>query len=41
MACLLMFGSLPIPGDRNAPTEAEEQVDREQVRKYQAVLDTH
>jgi L-asparaginase len=41
MACLLKFGSLPLPANPCAPTSAEEQAIRERVREYQTVFNSH
>ena len=41
MACLMRFGSLPVPADPDSPTEAELGAIRTKVAEYQAVFDTH
>jgi hypothetical protein len=41
MACLMKFGSLPLPADRDEPTDAELAAIRESVARYQAVFDSH
>jgi len=41
MACLMRFGSLPLPADRDNPTPAELDAIRAKVARYQAVFDTH
>ncbi|MDB6092711.1 MAG: hypothetical protein JWM32_273 [Verrucomicrobia bacterium] len=41
MACLLRYGSLPIPLDAKQPTPAELEKIRAQLALYQAVFDTH
>jgi len=41
MACLMRFGGLPVPEDRNAPTLAELDAIRAKVASYQAVFDSH
>jgi hypothetical protein len=41
MACLLKFGSLPVPADPDAPNAGEEQAIRVRVTEYQAVFDSH
>jgi len=41
MACLMKFGSLPLPSDPERPTEGELDAIRTTVASYQAVFDTH
>ena len=41
MACLMKFGSLPLPADRDRPSAAELDAIRSKVAAYQAVFDTH
>ena len=41
MACIMKFGSLPLPVNRNQPTVAELDAIREKVATYQAVFDSH
>jgi hypothetical protein len=41
MACLLKFGSLPLPADPCAPTAEEEQAIRARVREYQEIFNLH
>ena len=41
MACLMKFGSLPLPEDRERPTPAELDAVRAKVVLYQAVFDSH
>ena len=41
MACLLRFGALPLPADRDNPTAPELDAIRAKVAIYQAVFDTH
>ena len=41
MACLMRFGSLPLPEDRNDPTAAELDAIRAKVTSYQVVFDSH
>jgi hypothetical protein len=41
MACLLRFGTLPLPADRDDPTTAELDAIRAKVARYQAVFDSH
>ena len=41
MACLMKFGSLPLPEDRNNPTDAEVDAIQAKIVTYQAVFDAH
>ena len=41
MACLMKFGSLPLPSDPEHPTDAELDAIRSRVASYQAVFDWH
>ena len=41
MACLMKFGSLPVPSDPEHPTERELDAIRTTVASYQAVFDSH
>ncbi len=41
MACLMKFGSLPLPQDRDHPTAGELDAIRAKVASYQAVFDSH
>lgn len=41
IACLLKFGSLPVPVDPDAPTAEEIDAIRAQVARYQHIFDTH
>ncbi len=41
MACLMKFGSLPLPEDRGHPSTAELDAIRAKVELYQAVFDSH
>jgi len=41
MACLMKFGSLPQPQDRDQPTSGELDAIRAKVSSYQAVFDSH
>jgi hypothetical protein len=41
MACLMKFGSLPLPADRDHPSAAELDAIRLRVAAYQAVFDSH
>ena len=41
MACLMKFGSLPVPLDRERPTEPELDPIRASVASYQTVFDSH
>ena len=41
MACLMRFGSLPLPQDRDNPTAAELDAIRAKLAAYQAVFDSH
>ncbi len=41
MACLMRYGSLPLPEDRDNPTAAELDAIRAKVASYQAVFDSH
>jgi len=41
MACLMKFGSLPLPQDRDHPTVSELDAIRGKVASYQAVFDSH
>ncbi len=41
MACLMKFGSLPVPSDPEHPTERELGAIRTTVTLYQAVFDSH
>jgi hypothetical protein len=41
MACLMKFGGLPLPQDRDHPTAAELDAIRAKVTSYQAVFDSH
>ena len=41
MACLMRFGSLPLPEDRDNPTAAELDAIRAKLASYQAVFDSH
>ena len=41
MACLMKFGSLPLPEDRERPTPVELDAVRAKVVLYQAVFDSH
>ncbi len=41
MACLMRFGSLPLPENRNDPTVAELDAIRAKVASYQVVFDSH
>jgi hypothetical protein len=41
MACLLRFGSLPLPADRDHPTATELDAIKAKVAQYQAVFDSH
>ena len=41
MACLMKFGSLPLPEDRDDPTAIELDAIRETVAAYQTIFDSH
>jgi L-asparaginase/Glu-tRNA(Gln) amidotransferase subunit D len=41
MACLMKFGSLPLPADSNHPTAAELKAIQAKVAQYQDVFNTH
>ena len=41
MACLMKFGSLPLPADRDHPNAAELDAIRTKVAAYQAIFDSH
>lgn len=41
MACLMRFGSLPVPTDPNNPTKAELDAVRAKIAQYQEVFSTH
>ena len=41
MACLMKFGSLPLPADRDHPNDAELDAIRTKVAAYQAIFDSH
>ena len=41
MACLMKFGSLPLPVDSDRPTRQEMDAIREKIAQYQTVFDTH
>lgn len=41
MACLMKFGSLPVPADPDRPTAAELKALEAKMVQYQAVFDTH
>lgn len=41
MACLMKFGSLPVPADLDQPTSVELEAIRAKVAQYQAVFDSH
>lgn len=41
MACLMKFGSLPLPSDPDQPTQVEMDAIRDKISEYQAVFDTH
>jgi hypothetical protein len=41
MACLMKFGSLPVPMDPDRPTAAELRALEARMAQYQAVFDTH
>lgn len=41
MACLMKFGSLPVPANPERPTEAELQALEARMAQYQAIFDTH
>ncbi|AWB90051.1 asparaginase domain-containing protein [Salinibacterium hongtaonis] len=41
MACLLKFGSLPVPVDPDNPTAEEVDAIKAQVARYQHIFDTH
>jgi hypothetical protein len=41
MACLMRFGSLPVAGEPESPTSAEQEAMRRAVAQYQAAFDTH
>ncbi len=41
MACVMKFGSLPLPSDPEHPTDAELDSIRSRVASYQAVFDWH
>ena len=41
MACLMKFGSLPVPSDPDHPTERELDAIRTTLESYQAVFDSH
>jgi hypothetical protein len=41
MACLMKFGSLPVPADLDQPTDVELDAIRAKVAQYQEVFDTH
>ncbi|MBI4464342.1 MAG: asparaginase [Acidobacteria bacterium] len=41
MACLMKFGSLPVPVDPDNPTQTELEEIRKKIAVYQTVFDTH
>jgi hypothetical protein len=41
MACLMRFGSLPVPTDLDQPTDVELEAIRAKVAQYQVVFDSH
>jgi len=41
MACLMKFGSLPLPADRDHPNDAELDAIRTKVAAYQGIFDSH
>lgn len=41
MACLMKFGSLPVPVDPDHSTEAELKAIQAKLARYQEVFDTH
>jgi hypothetical protein len=41
MACLMKFGSLPVPVNPDGPTEAELKALEARMAQYQTIFDTH